>query len=49
MIELIRFKNARAFTGYLRSAPKAVNSNTSRSVRETNKKGRKLSAMRALE
>jgi transposase len=44
IIEVSRFKNSKAFTSYLRSAPKVANSNTSTSVRGTNKKGRKLSA-----
>jgi transposase len=39
-----RFKNSKMFTSYLRSAPRVSNSNTSVSVRGTNKKGRKLSA-----
>ena len=44
IIEVSRFKNAKAFTSYLRSAPKVSNSNTSVSIKGTNKKGRKLSA-----
>jgi hypothetical protein len=35
MIELNRIKNFKAFTGYLRSAAKAANSDSSRSVRGT--------------
>jgi transposase len=44
IIEVNRFRNSKAFTSYLRSAPQAANSNTSTSVRGTNKKGRKLSS-----
>jgi len=44
IIEVSRFRNSKAFTSYLRSAPKVSNSNTSTSIRGTNKKGRKLSA-----
>ena len=44
IIDVKRFKNSKAFTSYLRSAPKVSNSNTSISIRGTNKKGRKLSA-----
>jgi transposase len=44
IIEVSRFRNAKAFTSYLRSAPHVANSNTSTSIRGTNKKGRKLSA-----
>lgn len=44
IIDVNRFKNSKAFTSYLRSAPKVSNSNTSVSIRGTNKKGRKLSA-----
>jgi transposase len=44
IIEVNRFRNSKAFTSYLRSAPKSANSNTSVSVRGTNKAGRKLSA-----
>ena len=44
VIEVIRFKNAKSFTSYLRSAPKGAASNTSSSVRWTNKQGRKLSS-----
>ena len=44
IIEVNRFKNSKAFTSYLRSAPRVSNSNTSTSIKGTNKKGRKLSA-----
>lgn len=44
IIDVSRFKNSKAFASYLRSAPKVSNSNTSVSIRGTNKKGRKLSA-----
>ena len=44
IINVKRFKNSKAFTSYLRSAPRVSNSNTSLSIRGTNKKGRKLSA-----
>jgi transposase len=44
IIEANRFKDAKHFTSYLRSAPHAANSNTSTSIRGTNKKGRKLSS-----
>jgi transposase len=44
IIETSRFRNSKAFASYLRSAPKVSNSNTSVSIRGTNKKGRKLSA-----
>ena len=44
IIDVSRFRNSKAFTSYLRSAPKVSNSNTSVSIRGTNKKGRKLSA-----
>ena len=44
IIDVSRFKNSKAFTSYLRSAPRVSNSNTSVSIRGTNKKGRKLSA-----
>jgi len=44
IIDANRFKNSKAFTSYLRSAPRVANSNTSVSIRGTNKKGRKLSA-----
>jgi transposase len=41
IIEVGRFKNSKAFTSYLRSAPSVSNSNTSVQVKGTNKKGRK--------
>jgi len=44
IIDVSRFKNSKAFTSYLRSAPSVANSNTSVRIRGTNKKGRKLSA-----
>jgi transposase len=44
IIDVNRFRNSKAFTSYLRSAPAVANSNTSVSIRGTNKKGRKLSA-----
>jgi transposase len=44
IIDVSRFRNSKAFTSYLRSAPHVANSNTSTSIRGTNKKGRKLSA-----
>jgi hypothetical protein len=44
IIDISRFRNAKAFTSYLRSAPHGANSNTSKSSRGTNKKERKLSA-----
>ena len=44
VIDVSRFRNSKAFTSYLRSAPRVSNSNTSVSVRGTNKQGRKLSA-----
>jgi transposase len=44
IIRVDRFKNSKAFTSYLRSAPKVANSNTSVSIRGTNKAGRKMSA-----
>ena len=44
IIKVDRFKNSKAFTSYLRSAPRVSNSNTSVSIRGTNKKGRKLSS-----
>jgi transposase len=44
IIKVDRFKNSKAFTSYLRSAPRVSNSNTSVSVKGTNKKGRKLAA-----
>jgi len=44
IIDVGRFKNSKAFTSYLRSAPRVSNSNTSVNIGRTNKKGRKLSA-----
>jgi len=44
IIDVNRFKNSKAFTSYLRSAPRVSNSNTSVSIGRTNKKGRKLAA-----
>jgi transposase len=44
IITVDRFKDSKSFTSYLRSAPKVTSSNTSMSIRGTNKKGRKLSA-----
>ena len=44
VIDVSRFKNSKHFTSYLRSAPKVSNSNTSTSIRGTNKQGRKLAA-----
>jgi transposase len=44
IIKVGRFKNSKAFTSYLRSAPKVSNSNTSEKTTGTNKKGRKLAA-----
>jgi transposase len=44
IIKVDRFKNSKSFTSYLRSAPRVSNSNTSVSIRGTNKKGRKLAA-----
>ncbi|GHU20560.1 IS110 family transposase [Spirochaetia bacterium] len=44
IIEVSRFKNSKHFTSYLRSAPKVSNSNTSTSIKGTNKQGRKLAA-----
>jgi transposase len=44
IIKVDRFKNSKAFTSYLRSAPKVSNSNTTVKIRGTNKKGRKLSS-----
>jgi len=44
IIEVSRFKNSKAFTSYLRSAPKVSNSNTSKPTLGINKKGRKLAA-----
>jgi transposase len=44
IIDVSRFRNSKAFTSYLRSAPKVAASNTSHTVLGTNKKGRKLSS-----
>ncbi len=44
IISVGRFKDSKAFTSYLRSAPKVSNSNTTTSIRGTNKQGRKLAA-----
>jgi len=44
IIDVGRFKDAKAFTSYLRSAPRMSNSNTSTANRGTNKMGRKLAA-----
>jgi transposase len=44
IIDVGRFRNSKVFTSYLRSAPRVANSNTSVSIRGTNKQGRKLSA-----
>ena len=44
IIRVDRFKNSKSFTSYLRSAPHVSNSNTSVSIRGTNKKGRKVAA-----
>ena len=44
VIDVGRFKNSKAFTSYLRSAPRMSNSNASISNRGTNKMGRKLAA-----
>ena len=44
IIRVERFKNSKAFSSYLRSAPRVSNSNTSVSIRGTNKKGRKMAA-----
>jgi transposase len=44
IIEVSRFKDAKHFTSYLRSAPRAANSNTTVSNKGTNKMGRKLSS-----
>jgi transposase len=43
IINVNRFKDSKAFTSYLRSAPHVAASNTSVSIRGTQKKGRKLS------
>jgi transposase len=44
IIDVSRFKDAKHFTSYLRSAPRVSNSNTSTRIKGTDKKGRKLSA-----
>jgi transposase len=44
IIDVSRFRDSKAFTSYLRSAPRVSNSNTSTCIRGTNKMGRKLSA-----
>jgi transposase len=44
IIKVDRFRNSKAFTSYLRYAPRVANSNTSVSIRGTNRKGRKLSS-----
>jgi transposase len=44
IISVDRFRNSKAFTSYLRSAPRVANSNTSVNIGRTNKKGRKLSS-----
>jgi transposase len=44
IIDVGRFRNSKAFTSYLRSAPKVSNSNTSESIKGTNKQGRKLAS-----
>jgi transposase len=44
IIDVKRFKDSKHFTSYLRSSPHVANSNTSVSIRGTQKKGRKLSA-----
>jgi transposase len=44
IISVNRFRNSKAFTSYLRSAPRVEISNTSKRTLGTNKKGRKLSA-----
>jgi len=44
VIDVSRFKNSKAFTSYLRSAPRVSNSNTYERTRGINKKGRKLAA-----
>jgi transposase len=43
-IEVNRFKDAKHFTSYLRPAPHVAASNTTTSIRGTNKQGRKLSS-----
>ena len=44
IISVDRFKDAKSFTSYLRSAPRVESSNTTTHMKGTNKKGRKLSA-----
>jgi transposase len=44
IIKVDRFKNSKRFASYLRSAPRVADSNTSVSVKGTDKKGRKLSS-----
>jgi transposase len=44
IIKVDRFKNAKSFTSYLRSAPKVSSSNTTVKIQGTNKRGRKLAA-----
>jgi transposase len=44
IIEVSRFKDSKHFTSYLRSAPKVSKSNTTMSIRGTNKMRRKLSS-----
>jgi len=44
IISVDRFKNSKAFTSYLRSAPRVSSSNTSVKNKGTNKRGRKLAA-----
>ena len=44
IIDISRFRNSKAFTSYLRSAPKTASSNTSTKIGGINKQGRKLSA-----
>ena len=44
IIQVDRFKNSKAFTSYLRSAPSVSSSNTKTKMKGTNKKGRKLAS-----
>jgi transposase len=44
IIKVDRFRNSKAFTAYLRSAPQTANSNTSTKTKGTMKKGRKVAA-----
>jgi transposase len=44
IIDVSRFKNSKAFTSYLRSAPRVAASNTSAGLKGTNKQGRKLAS-----